>query len=264
MEESSMDPQQHKSTGSTTSVSNFGNRQDSLLCFPPTPPDFLDTLDKEADSGALQLALHVIEIERDALTNLYAPTSSTTTALALTDALALALARRLHTSPLAVFHKHHPGGAIGAGALQTKPQLVGDIAVQVPKVPVVAPRLAHVDTTILDAILTAASSASGWVRTSSERIVAPRTIQRIGRQLDLSRPLNSLDDRTAVERGDWISIDAASSVQEARNWILQMRQSKRGKTFLKKGTILGVVDALQSVSGVIEIEEITSEEELTQ
>lgn len=47
-----------------------------------------------------------------------APTSSTTAALCLGDALALGVARRLHTSPTRgpaeVFKSFHPGGAIGA------------------------------------------------------------------------------------------------------------------------------------------------------
>ncbi|KAM5452880.1 hypothetical protein MaudCBS49596_003189 [Microsporum audouinii] len=49
-----------------------------------------------------------------------APTSSTTVALAVGDALALAVARRLHTSPgrgpAEIFKGYHPGGAIGAAA----------------------------------------------------------------------------------------------------------------------------------------------------
>ena len=44
------------------------------------------------------------------------PTSSTTIALALTDALAIATARQLHADPAAVFRKYHPGGVIGANA----------------------------------------------------------------------------------------------------------------------------------------------------
>ena len=44
-----------------------------------------------------------------------APTTSTTVALALTDALAMAVARRLHLDPSAVFQGYHPGGAIGLG-----------------------------------------------------------------------------------------------------------------------------------------------------
>ncbi|KAJ5993641.1 Sugar isomerase (SIS) [Penicillium sp. IBT 35674x] len=47
-----------------------------------------------------------------------APTSSTTVALCLGDALAIATARKLHTAPgkgpADVFRSHHPGGAIGA------------------------------------------------------------------------------------------------------------------------------------------------------
>lgn len=59
-----------------------------------------------------------------------APTSSTTAALCLGDALALGVARRLHTSPTRgpaeVFKGFHPGGAIGAStaaatALATAP-----------------------------------------------------------------------------------------------------------------------------------------------
>ena len=42
-----------------------------------------------------------------------APTTSTTVALALTDALAIAVARRLHIDPSIVFQGYHPGGAIG-------------------------------------------------------------------------------------------------------------------------------------------------------
>ena len=42
-----------------------------------------------------------------------APTTSTTVALALTDALAMAVARRLHLDASAVFQGYHPGGAIG-------------------------------------------------------------------------------------------------------------------------------------------------------
>lgn len=42
-----------------------------------------------------------------------APTTSTTVALALTDALALAVGRTLHTDPQAAFKRNHPGGVIG-------------------------------------------------------------------------------------------------------------------------------------------------------
>lgn len=54
-----------------------------------------------------------------------APTSSTTVALSLGDALAIAAARRLHTTPgrgpAEVFKSFHPGGAIGAASVVTTP-----------------------------------------------------------------------------------------------------------------------------------------------
>ena len=42
-----------------------------------------------------------------------APTTSTTVSLALTDALAMAVARSLHLDPAAIFRTYHPGGVIG-------------------------------------------------------------------------------------------------------------------------------------------------------
>jgi D-arabinose 5-phosphate isomerase GutQ len=43
-----------------------------------------------------------------------APTTSTTVALALGDALAMAAAKELHADVSTVFAANHPGGAIGA------------------------------------------------------------------------------------------------------------------------------------------------------
>ncbi|KAI4198004.1 MAG: hypothetical protein LQ346_002849 [Caloplaca aetnensis] len=191
-----------------------------------------------------------------------APTSSTTTALALTDALTLAVAHRLHPDPRLVFHQHHPGGAIGASVAQTGPQLMSGIAVTVQDVPIVISRNGGADPTILDAILTAAKSTSGWVRPSPDTIISPRQIQRLGRTSDLSQSLSSLGDEIVVEEGNWISIEAADSVQEAQSWIRSMRHTERGPSFLKSGTILGIVDAQRNKSGVVEIEDIVTEGEL--
>ena len=44
-----------------------------------------------------------------------APTTSTTVALAVCDAVALAVGQELHTDMGMVFGKCHPGGAIGKG-----------------------------------------------------------------------------------------------------------------------------------------------------
>lgn len=61
-----------------------------------------------------------------------APTTSTTVAIALTDALAMAVARRLHLDPSAIFQGHHPGGAIGlshrASELSSLPTCGGNLS----------------------------------------------------------------------------------------------------------------------------------------
>lgn len=66
---------------------------------------------------AISLPAPIHEDEESSF-GLSAPTSSTTVALALGDALALATAQRLHKSPdrgpAEVFKSFHPGGAIGA------------------------------------------------------------------------------------------------------------------------------------------------------
>ena len=59
-----------------------------------------------------------------------------------------------------------------------------------------------------------------------------------------------------VEKDDWISIQAGSTVEEAREWIKEMRKSERGPAFLRPGTVLGVVDDKGEVSGVVEIEDV--------
>ncbi|KAJ5899401.1 hypothetical protein N7495_004145 [Penicillium taxi] len=70
----------------------------------------------------LQAPIHE---EEEASLGVSAPTSSTTVALCLGDALAIAAARKLHTAPgkgpADVFRNHHPGGAIGAAAMATTP-----------------------------------------------------------------------------------------------------------------------------------------------
>ena len=213
-----------------------------------------------------------------------APTSSTTVALALGDSLALAVAETLHTtpgkSPSDIFHSHHPGGAIGASVAANNNQLIKskrmtDIATLVSSVPIVQStsivQTQHLTT--LDVLLTvirAPKAASGWVRTSPVHVIAPRRIRRY--LTDPATPLfqisitsNSNDQREEaapliIEKNDWISVLGACTVEECRAWILQMRQEVRGRGFLRSGTVLGIVDEWNEVSGVVEIEDVVGED----
>ena len=203
-----------------------------------------------------------------------APTTSTTAALALGDALALAVARRLHLSPADVFHRYHPGGAIGANVEKRGPPVMADLAVVVTDVPI-ARKSMHLNphsstahnhpVTILDVLLTAARSKSGWVRLSPTLIIAPRQIQMLGIRYaeHLEKSVLALQQEVMtgggseflIEKNDWISVPAGSEIDEVRDWISTMRQG-RGKAFLKEGTVLGVVDAEGNVSGIVEIEDV--------
>ena len=136
-----------------------------------------------------------------------------------------------------------------------------DIATRVQDIPMI-PFQESGASTVLEAILTAARSTSGWVRPSLESVISPRQIQQIGRELDLRQPLSMLGAEFAVEKGDWISVESANSIEETRDWILLMRQTERGKGFLKRGTVLGIVDDQKHLSGVVEIEEVMDQDEL--
>jgi hypothetical protein len=211
-------------------------------------------------SVLLPAPIHISETQAFGLP---APTISTTTALALIDALALAVARRLHPDPQAIFHAYHPGGAIGASAARRGPPTMGSIATAVDSVPVAHASSGSVGLTARAIILAAARSPSCWVRLSPSSIIAPRRIQQLGALKDLDEPIHQSEMRYAiVEKTDWISIPAANSVLEAKEWILAMRKQERGKEFLKAGTLLGVVDAENNVSSVVEIEDVVGEEEV--
>ncbi|OAQ57536.1 sugar isomerase (SIS) [Pochonia chlamydosporia 170] len=65
-----------------------------------------------------------------------APSTSTTLALALGDALAITVANEMHHNVSAVFAKNHPGGAIGAAAAAaTSPQTIKDMCIPMAEIP---------------------------------------------------------------------------------------------------------------------------------
>ncbi len=191
---------------------------------------------------------------------LSAPTSSTTVALALGDSLALAIAEKMHTlpgrSPAEVFQSHHPGGAIGAAAADLPIPRISNLASRVDHIPIAVPT-DRLGLRNLDILRTAVRSPGGWVRTSAEHVIAPRRVQRLQ---DLDRLVSeSADKSMIVEKADWISVLGECPIEEARQWIAKMRAEPRGRSFLKQGTILGIVDQNNEVSGVVEIEDVVGD-----
>ncbi|CAI7621890.1 unnamed protein product [Penicillium pancosmium] len=113
---------------------SFSGRSPELLSLLPHLPATVPViaLTSHMDSSACPLlSLHSpsgmgvllpapIHEDEEASLGVSAPTSSTTVALCVGDALAIAVARKLHTAPgrgpADVFRSFHPGGAIGAAA----------------------------------------------------------------------------------------------------------------------------------------------------
>ena len=192
---------------------------------------------------------------------LSAPTTSTTVALALGDALSLSVAERLHTipgrSPADVFRSYHPGGAIGVDAAASSIPRMSAIATPIASVPI-ATAIDGNTLRSLDILRSAVRSPGGWVRVGPYHMIAPRQVQRLQ---DMNEAVCDYRDPSIVrEKSDFISILGDCTIEEAREWIMKMRSEERGKTFLHPGTILGIVDKHNEVSGVAEIEDIMGDD----
>jgi len=195
-----------------------------------------------------------------------APTTSTTITLALSDSLALAVADELHTAAglqtPAIFAANHPGGAIGAAmqpAVQAVPRMA-DLATAVSQIPIALGQPGE-QLMCFDILVTAVRSPRGFVRTSTHHMVGPRRVQKM-RIPEL--PISDLEDdfgKVVIEKTDWISVLGSTSVDECKRWIHQMREegTGRGKEFLRRGTLLGIVDH-NEVIGIVEIEDVMGED----
>lgn len=227
-----------------------------------THPSSCPLLRNRGNSLLLPAPIH--ELEKTSF-NISAPTTSTTVALALGDALALAVAQKIHTSmgksSAEVFQLNHPGGAIGAAAAAAPvpkpvvPVCMSDIATPVEDAPFAIQKRGTLSLTSIDILQAAVRSPRGWVRISPIHIMAPRRIQQLE---DTGEVINCLHPGV-VEKQDWISILGTCPVEEAKQWILNMRKQGRGRIFLKRGTVLGIVDEKNEVSAVAEIEDVVGE-----
>ncbi|KAI1178089.1 SIS domain-containing protein [Nemania sp. FL0916] len=178
-----------------------------------------------------------------------APTTSTTVALALGDALAVVVAQELHASVMpSVFARNHPGGAIGA-ALRTQPATVRDLAVPLADIEAFLPSAALLCGG--DVLKAAYGSPSGWVGIGSDGIACPRRIRR----LDTASMARALPDLPGlvVRRSEWINIGADTRVTQAARWIrdLLFAPSDCGEAACGEDSVLAVIDGTDVV-GVLE------------
>ncbi|KAI0472914.1 SIS domain-containing protein [Xylariaceae sp. FL0804] len=163
--------------------------------------------------GAILLPAPVHEPETVSF-GVSAPTTSTTAALALGDALAIVAAQELHASVSSVFSRNHPGGAIGASF--RRPQTVRDLAIalkEIPASPAAGPKACCGG----DVLKLGYDSASGWVRVGESAVASPGRI----RNLDAPSLAKSVADLPGLvaERSEWIVISADTRIPQAASWI---------------------------------------------
>lgn len=180
---------------------------------------------------ARHAACHLnVHVDREACPLNLAPTSSTTAALAMGDAIACALmeVRKFKAEDFAMFH---PGGSLGKRLLMK----VKDVMSREP-LPIVSP-----DTMLSDAILTMTHGKKGLVVAISEgRVVGiitdgdlRRAIQKYQKELFDLRVGDVM-----IKSPKMISEDAG--LQEATN--IMLANSIHSLIVLKDGTFVGIVD----------------------
>ncbi|KAI1189125.1 SIS domain-containing protein [Nemania serpens] len=179
-----------------------------------------------------------------------APTTSTTVALALGDALAVVVSQELHASVSSVFARNHPGGAIGA-ALH-KPATMRELAI--PMADVFAMPGKTGDLCGVDVLKAGYQSPSGWVRVG-DALACPVRIRRLDTAL-VGRKLSDLND-LLVPRSEWISIGADTRVAQAARWIRDpLMAPDYGEAACGEDSILAVVDDRGDIVGVLEAGEL--------
>ncbi|KAI0908152.1 SIS domain-containing protein [Ustulina deusta] len=203
--------------------------------------------------GAILLPAPIHESETISF-GISAPTTSTTVALALGDALAVVVSQELHSSVSSVFARNHPGGAIGA-AFNTdsnKPGTMRDFAV--PVVEIASVSGAATDLSGADVLKAGYESPSGWV-SIGDALACPTRIRRLDTAL-MARTLPNIPD-LLVPRSEWISISADTRISQAARWIRDpLMAPDYGEAACGEDSVLAVVDTRGEVIGVLEAGEL--------
>lgn len=247
---------------------SFSGRSPELLCLLPHIPTTVPII---ALSGHMEpevcplLSLHgplgmgvllpaPIHEEEETSLGVSAPTSSTTVALCLGDALALAIARKLHTDPgrgpADVFRSHHPGGVIGAAAAAAG------------ATPSTTPSAAS-DVRLLDILLTAIQhpNAKSWVFLSDSELVPPRRIRSfLSRHTDVDLRVSDAVARDSgqpltVSRANWFLVAESTPLAQLRRLV---STSRDGPDPISVIAVVKDVTSPASCIGVMEAEDLWS------
>ncbi|KAF4344688.1 arabinose 5-phosphate isomerase [Fusarium beomiforme] len=183
-----------------------------------------------------------------------APTTSTTVALAIGDAIAVTAAKEINASIAAVFAKNHPGGAIGAAARH--PRTIKDIAVRWCDIPIAGQT--ENESFGFDLLRAGLDSVTGWVRVQ-DRVASPSTIRKISRH-DLNKKLEDIPD-AMMSKAMMLSLSSETTIRQARDILKNTKLTRDDEDLacgreaaiavMEKGEIVGVLE----VASLLDFEE---------
>lgn len=221
-----------------------------ILLTAHTRPDTCEFIRHRPDIILLPAPIHETETVSFGVP---APTTSTTVALAVGDAVAISAAKEIHASVSRVFEKYHPGGAIGASF--KKPEKVRDIATSWHEIPVVESRCG---TTGADILRAGYGSTSGWVRLGDGAVTPPKRVKGLANE-----QLGTMVDHIPgllVARDDMLSICGSTDLRRAVDFVagsMQQRADGYEEYSCGEGTVLAVLEKGEII-GVMEVEELLS------
>jgi D-arabinose 5-phosphate isomerase GutQ len=215
-----------------------------LIITSHTNPSTCAIVEQRPDTILLPAPIHESESSSFGVS---APTTSTTVALALGDALAVSISNELHPSVAEVFARYHPGGAIGQAT--RGPQKVADIAISFSDIPFVGegriaePQAVHV-------IMTGYQSPSGWVRYDNDSVSSPRKIRCLKPE-HMSHAATSIPG-LIVSKQHWTTLPGDMDLKEAITWVKSARDlvNVRGASY-DDAILATTVDG--EISGVLEV-----------
>ncbi|KAI1649164.1 SIS domain-containing protein [Daldinia loculata] len=216
-----------------------------------TRPDECELIRQRQDAILLPAPIHESEIVSFGVS---APTTSTTVALALGDALAVVASQELHPTVTSVFAKNHPGGAIGQAF--SKPLQIRDITIplyEIPEWPNSSGEACGADILKLGY-----DSKSGWARVN-DAIASPRRIRR----LETAHMAWRISDipNLVVDRSEWISIRANTRISQAAEWLRESLMSPDcSEAVIIEDSILAAVENGEII-GVLEVGHLLSLQE---
>ncbi|ROV94537.1 hypothetical protein VMCG_08192 [Cytospora schulzeri] len=207
-----------------------------------------------------------------------APTTSTTMALAVGDALALTCARELNPPAVggmaATFGRNHPGGAIGAtyqaapssslssSSLSSSSSLtVRDVMVPFADITCLSSSGGGHDNTAAtqvrggDVLRAAYACKTGWVRVG-EVVVSPSRIRRMT-SAELALGVAQMPWLGVAPDGFFVSIGAGTRLDDAGRWLRARMMVEDGEEDLDEDvctpeSVVAVVDGAGEVVGVME------------